>query len=279
MITVGEVEDRLAPIPRFQLRTFGATSGEIARKFLDQVIVHDALLALGAQGKHIDQDPAVKVMLDRTLSGATLRKVREQIGIANAIPMSEVQQYYDANRAHYDQKDRVNVWRILCPSRDEALTVLDAAKKDPTIQNFTQLARDHSLDKATYMRGGNLGFVGDDGVSNEPGVRVDPAVVAAARSVKDGELVPAPVQEGTAFAVAWRRGTVAGQHFTVEQVAQQIRDTLWHQKAEAAEKALMDKLRADKVKDVNEILLGTFDVAVNDGTIKARKKPGQVPPQ
>jgi hypothetical protein len=103
--------------------------------------------------------------------------------------------------------------------------------------------------------------------------------MAAARNVKDGELVPTPVQEGTSFAVAWRRGTIAGQHFTVEQVAQQIRDILWHQKAELAEKTLMDRLRADKVKDVNELLLGTFDVAVTDGTIKPRKKPGQAPPR
>jgi len=279
VITVGELEDRLAPIPRFQLRTFGATSLEVARKFLDQVIVHDALLALGAEDRHIDQDPAVKHVVERTVSGATLRKVREGVGIANAIPMDEVQRYYDANRSRYDARDRVNVWRILCATRDEAVTVLEAAKKDSTIQAFTQLARDHSLDKATNLRGGNLGFAGDDGVSNEPGVRVDPAVVTAARSVKDWELVPAPVQEGTSFAVVWRRGTVPGQHLTVDQVAQQIREILWHQKAEAAEKGLMDRLRADKVKDVNELLLGTFDVAVTDGTLKPHKRTLAAPPQ
>ncbi len=278
VVTVGELEDRLAPIPRFQLRTFGATANEIARTFLDQVIVRDALLALGAQDKHIDRDPAVKFQIDRTLSGATLRKVRQQLGIANAIPMDEVKRYYEANRARYDMKDRVNIWRILCATREEAQTVLDAARKDPTVQSFTQLARDHSLDKATNMRGGNLGFAGDDGVSNEPGVRVDPAIVAAARAVKDGEFVATPQPEGTSFAVVWRRGTVPGQHYTVDQVAQQIRDALWHERAEAAEKALMDKLRADKVRDVNELLLGTFDVKVMDGNLTPRKRPGQPPP-
>ena len=279
VVTVGELEDKLAPIPRFQLRTFGATAPEVARKFLDQVIVRDALLALGAADAHLDQDPAIKHALARTLSGATLRKVREQIGIANAVPMDEVQRYYDANRARYDQQDRVNVWRILCATRDEAQSVLDEAKKDPTFQSFTQLARTHSLDKATYMRGGNMGFAGDDGISNEPGVRVDPAVIAAARAVKDGQLVLTPVQEGTSFAVVWRRGTMEGTHRTVDQVAQQIREILWHQKAEAAEKALSEKLRAGKVTDENDILLGTFDVSVSDGTIKPRTRPGQAPPK
>ncbi len=278
-ITVGEVEDKLAPVPRFQLRTFGSTPVEVAHKFLDQVIVRDALLALGAEDKHIDQNPATHHAIQRTLSGATLRKVREGVGIANAIPMDDVQKYYDANRSRYDTPDRVSVWRILCSTRDEAQTVLDSVKKDSSFQNFAQLARAHSIDKATYMRGGNLGFSGDDGVSNEPGVRIDPAVVVAARTVKDGEIVPTVVQEGTSFAVVQRHGTMAGQHRTVEQVAQQIREILWHQRAEAAEKALSDKLRADKVSDVNDILLGTFDITVNDGTIKPRKRPGQAPPK
>jgi peptidyl-prolyl cis-trans isomerase C len=272
VVTVGEVEDRLAPIPRFQLRSFGTTAPEVASKFLDQVIVRDALLALAAEERHLDQDPAVKHEMERTLAAATVRKLHDQIGIANAIPIDEVQRYYDANRSRYDTTERINVWRVLCPTKEEAQTVLDAARKDATVQAFTQLARDHSLDKATYLRGGNMGFVGDDGASNEPGLRVDPAVLAAAKQVKDGEIVPTPVQEGTGFAVVWRRGTTPGQHSTVQQVAVQIRDTLWRQKNEAAEKALLEKLRAEKVKDEDDSLLGSFDVAVMDGTIKPRKR-------
>jgi peptidyl-prolyl cis-trans isomerase C len=244
----------------------------VASKFLDQVIVRDALLALAAEERHLDQDPAVKHEIERTLAAATVRKLHEQIGIANAIPMDEVQRYYDANRSRYDTTERINVWRVLCPTKEEAQTVLDAARKDATVQAFTQLARDHSLDKATYLRGGNMGFVGDDGTSNEPGLRVDPAVLGAAKQVKDGEIVPAPVQEGTGFAVVWRRGTTPGQHSTVQQVAVQIRDTLWRQKNEAAEKALLEKLRAEKVKDEDDSLLGSFDVVVMDGTIKPRKR-------
>jgi peptidyl-prolyl cis-trans isomerase C len=123
-----------------------------------------------------------------------------------------------------------------------------------------------------------MGFVGDDGASNEPGLRVDPAVLGAAKQVKDGEIVAAPVQEGTGFAVVWRRGTTPGQHSSLQQVAVQIRDTLWRQKNEAAEKGLLEKLRAEKVKDEDDSLLGSFDVAVMDGTIKPRKRPVPAPP-
>ncbi len=183
-----------------------------------------------------------------------------------------MQRYYDANRARYEAKDRVYIWRILCATRDEAVTVLAEAKKDGTVQTFNKLAREHSMDKATNLRGGNLGFVGESGISSEPGVKVDPAVVAAARGVKDGELVPAPVQEGTSFAVVWRRGSQPGTHRSVAEARPQIQDAIVRQKREAAQKALLEKLRAEKVKDVDESLLGSFDISIEDGTIGPRNR-------
>ncbi len=41
------LERRLAMVPPFQLRTFGATPTEIKRNFLERVLVREALLAQG----------------------------------------------------------------------------------------------------------------------------------------------------------------------------------------------------------------------------------------
>ena len=103
--------------------------------------------------------------------------------------------------------ERINLWRILCKTRDEAATVLEAARRDPTIAKYNDLAREHSIDKATNLRGGNLGFVGPDGASNEAGVKVDPALVKAAQTVKDGELVPQPSRRRQRL-----RGRLASRH-------------------------------------------------------------------
>jgi peptidyl-prolyl cis-trans isomerase C len=189
-----------------------------------------------------------------------------------------VKRYFDANRARYDSPERINVWRILCKSKDEAITVLDAAKKDSTIANFTGLAREHSLDKATSMRGGNLGFLAPDGTSNEAGLKVDPLVVRAAQRLKDGELAPLPIPEGEYFGVVWRRGTVAASRRTVEEVAGQIRDLLWKEKKEQAEKKLLDDLRARDVSQLNPALIDTIEISTSDGAILPHKRPGQVPP-
>lgn len=271
-ISAGDLKDHLARIPRFQLRLFGTTSSEVVRNFFDRVFIRDVLLSLGAEEKHLDHDVSVEQAIDRTLSGATLREIINQVGPIGNVSMDEVQRYYDANRSRYDSKDRINIWRILCRTSDEAQTVLDKAKQDGSLPTFMQLSRDHNLDKATMLRGGNLGFVGEGGASNEPGVSVSPVVYKAAEGVKDGELVPTPVQEGTSYAVVWRRGTQAGVHHTVNEVRVQIQDAITRQKREVAQKALIDKLRAEKLTMVNDTVIGDFDISVDDGTIGPKRR-------
>ncbi len=278
-ITAGDLEDHLARVPRYQLRTFGRTASEVVHGFFEQVMVRDVLLSVGAEEKHLDREIEVEQALDRMLSGATLRQLLASVGPAGAISPDEVQRYFEANRGRYESNERINIWRILCASRDEALTVLAQAKKDGTVATFTRLSREHNLDKATALRGGNLGFVNEAGVSNEPGLQVEAPIVKAAEGVKDGEFVPAPVQEGGSFSVVWRRGTQGGVHRTVDEVRAQIQDAIIRQKREAAEKALLDKLRAEKVSHVDESLLGSFDISIDDGTIgpKKRERPAASP--
>jgi peptidyl-prolyl cis-trans isomerase C len=277
-IALGELENRIAEVPRFQLTTFGATPDAIRRKFLDEVLVPDLLLARGAQDNHLDTELPTSARIERALANATRRALRAQVGTAAAIPDADVKRYYEENRARFDAPVRVNLWRILCATREEAAMVLSGARKDATVATFTALARDHSIDKATALRGGNLGFVAPDGTSNEAGVKVDPALVRAVDNVKDGELAPAPVQEGSYFAVVWRRGTVAATRRGVDEVAGQIRDTLWKQRTEDAEKKLIDDLRAAHVSEVNEALLNTIELGASDGTVSPHRRPGQVPP-
>jgi peptidyl-prolyl cis-trans isomerase C len=278
VITVGDLESALASVPPFQLASFGGTPDAVKMGYLDDVLVHDALLDLGAREAKLDERVDVRFRLERALADATRRAVRAEIGPAASIPMDDVRAYYEENRAHFDAPERYGIWRILCKTRDDAQATLDAAQKDGTPATFMKLARERSIDKATYLRGGNLGFVSLDGASNEAGLRVDPAIPNAAATVKDGELVPHPIEEGENFAVVWRRGTIGASHRPVEEAAAQIRDTLWKQRTEAAEKKLEDDLRARNVRDVNEDLLLAIDISTGDGSIVPRRRPGQVPP-
>jgi peptidyl-prolyl cis-trans isomerase C len=217
--------------------------------------------------------------VQRALSNVTLRNNRIPYTSAAAIPMEDVRLYYEQNRSRFDSPERINLWRILCKTRDEAVTVLAAAGREPSMGKYNDLAREHSVDKATNLRGGNLGFVGPDGASNEAGVKVDPALVKAAQSVKDGELVPQPVTEGAGYAVVWRRGTVPANRRSVEESAAQIRSALFRERTEAAEKKLIEDLRAKYVKDVNDGLLGIVELRPFDAGVSLARSPASLTPQ
>lgn len=278
-MSLGELEDRISAVPRFQLATFGADPDAIRHKFMSDIIVPELLLAAGAEDKKLDRELPTSHQIERARSSATLRAVRSDVGAAAAISMDDVRKFYEDNRGRYDAPERYGIWRILCKTKDEATEVLAAAKKDPTPKNFETLAREHSMDKATYLRSGNLGFIAPDGSSNEAGLKVDPVIPKAAASVKDGELVGEAVKEGDNWAVVWRRGTIGASRRSVDDAAGQIRDSLWKQRVELASKKLEDDLRARRVKEVNPDLLQGIDVSVTDGTIVPRKRPGQVPPK
>ena len=264
-VTVAELEDRLAEIPPFQAATFGATREEIVKAYVDQVLVRDLVLAAGAEQRKLDETEPTKHQLQRARSTATLRALRAgDLKSPASIPADDVKKYYDENRSRFDSPERVNLWRILCKTRDEADKVLADAHQDLTIQKFNTLARDHSTDKATAFRGGNLGFIAPDGTSNEAGVKVDPSLVKAAGTTKDGELVAQPVSEGGGFAVLWRRTTVPATKRSLEDASAQIRATLFRERSEAQEKQLMTELRAKYVHDVNADLLKIVELPAFD---------------
>jgi PPIC-type PPIASE domain len=259
-VTRSELEDRLAGLAAFQRATFGATPRSAAGRFLTDVLVREELLSLGAAAEKLDGRQPAAYRIERARSAATIRALRARLGAASAVPEPDVERYYEKNRSRYDAPERYQIWRILCRSREEAQSVLDAAKRDATPASFAALAREHSLDKGTYLRSGNVGFVTADGASNEPGLRIDAAVVRAAQGVRDGELVASPVTEGDYFSVVWRRGTVAAIHRALADVEAQIRDTIWRERLKEETDKLVSALRATKLRDLDTAPLASIDL-------------------
>lgn len=278
VVTVDELEDRIAEIPPFQIATFGASRDEVVKAYVDQVVVRDLVLGAGAEQKKLDELEPTKHQLQRARSTATLRALRSgDLRSPQTIPPGDVAKYYEENRARFDSPERVNLWRILCKTREEANTVLADAQKDPTIPKWNTLARDHSIDKATSFRGGNLGFVGPDGTSNEAGVKVDPSLVKAASGTKDGDVVGQPVAEGEGWAVLWRRTTVPATRRSLEDANAQIRAAIYRERTESQEKKLIADLRAKYVHDVNADLLKIVELPALDAGINLPRSAPRSP--
>jgi peptidyl-prolyl cis-trans isomerase C len=256
-------------VPDFQLATFGSSASEIKHNFLEQVVVRDELFAQGAEAKKLDQTTRARERIDHALRTARINLVRENVDVTPG----EIASYFADNRSRFDAPERIALTRILCATRTEAAGVLAEAKSASSPQRWNELARDHSVDKATSMRGGALGFLAQDGSSSEASVRADPALFAAASKVKDGELVPEPIEEGKAYAVIWRRGSTPAVHRTLEEETGTIRQILVRRKLADTVKSLTDALRSGEKIEEHPDLVDLIEVSP-EGSVAQRKRPG-----
>jgi peptidyl-prolyl cis-trans isomerase C len=272
-ITASEVERRLAQVPPFQLQTFGRTPEEIRKNFVSQVLVRELLLAQGAAAQKLTERADVQDRIRGVLRSALLQRIQTEAAASSPVTDEEVRAYYEAHRDRFSSPAMVALWRILVATREEAEAILTELKKDPSPQRFKEIAREKSLDKATSMRGGDLGFVASDGTTAEPALKVAPGLLSAAAGVKDGELVPEPVPEGDGFAVLWRRQSRKPVSRSIEQEGPSIRQILAHGKAEAQVKQLLDRLRAQDVSGHAPELVDLIDIT-STGDLQPKKRPG-----
>ncbi|WP_434046314.1 MULTISPECIES: peptidyl-prolyl cis-trans isomerase [Sorangium] len=284
VITAAEVERRIAQIPPFQLQSFGRTPDEIRRNFVSQVLVRELLLAQGAAAQKLTERADVQDRIRAVLRAALLQRIQAEA--SSPATDEEVRAYYEANRDKFSAPPMVALWRVLVATREEAEAILAELKKDPSPQRFKDIARDRSLDKATSLRGGDLGFVAPDGSTAEPGLKLAPGLMEAAARVKDGELVPEPVAEGDRFAVLWRRQSRRPVSRSLEQEAPSIRQILAHARAEAQVKQLLERLRGQDVSGHAPELVDLIDITSTGdlqplrrpGTLASSRRPGAPPP-
>jgi peptidyl-prolyl cis-trans isomerase C len=196
--------------------------------------------------------------------------------ITASVGPDAVARYYEGNRAQFDFPERISVWRILFSTREDAVRTLQEVKAPRGTERWIELARERSIDKATAMRGGDLGFLSADGASSVPTVKVDPALFAAANKVKDGAVVSDPVAEGTDFAVVWRRSTMPPVHRTLAEEAPAIRQVLVRQKTEQASRDLVASLRAAKGVEVHPEIAAAVEFEL-PSTASTLARPGAVP--
>jgi peptidyl-prolyl cis-trans isomerase C len=272
-ITAADVSRRIAQLPPFQLRAFGRTPDEVRRTFVEKVMVREALLAQGAIDSKLADHDEVGERVRGVLRNATLAQVRADAGSGGPVTDAEVKAYYDANAAKYHAPARIQIWRIQVAKREEAVAILAELKKDPSPKHWNDLAREQSIDRATNLRGGNLGFVAPDGTTSEAGLKVEPAVLKAMTDAKDAELLPTPVQDGDRWSVLWRRNSMKPVDRELAMEAPLIKPILVHERGETKARALVEKLRADYLTEFNPDVVDMLEVSAT-GDLQPVRRPG-----
>lgn len=274
-ITAGELQRRITAVPPFQLRSFGKTEDEIKKNFLERVMVRDLLLAQGALDQKLDQGEAVDDRVRATLRSAMVQQIRMEV-LASPVTDAEVAQYYKDNADKFHAPARVALWHIVVATRDEAVALLGEMKKDGSVKHWTDLAREKSLDKATNMRGGNLGYVDPEGKTADVAIVVDKALLDAVKNLKDGELAAEPVKEGEKWSLVWRRQTMPPVDRSLDTEAAGIRQTIARQRAEAALRKVLDAATEARVRDVNLEMADEVTVS-SQGDLAPLRRPGVLP--
>ena len=249
---------RLAKIPEFQREALGGTPDLLKRKVLETELIPDLLYAQEATRLKLDAQPAAQQRTRELLREAMERQLRQESSAQSPVTTVDIQAYFEANRSRFETPRRIHIWRILTDDEALAKKIIAESKGVDGIQHWSQFARDSSLDKATHLRNGDLGFVHPDGNTDTPTLRVDATLFAAADKLSDGDLAPEPLKEGLHFAVIWRRGSMKGVSRTVAQEENSIRQVLERKRAEQARDALLSTLRTKYLTANNEGLLETF---------------------
>ncbi|MEO6600301.1 MAG: peptidylprolyl isomerase, partial [Polyangiaceae bacterium] len=216
-ISAGSLTRRLAKIPDFQRLALGSTPELLKRKVLENELIPDLLFAEEAARLKLDAQPSAQRRTRELLREALERQLRQETAARSPVTADDIKAYFEANRSRFETPRRLHIWRILTDDEALAKRMIAESKGVDGIQHWSQFARENSLDKATHLRNGDLGFVHPDGNTDTPTLRVDPALFAAADRLSDGDLSPEPMKEASHFAVLWRRGSSKGVTRTVAQ--------------------------------------------------------------
>ncbi len=279
-ITVGELEEQLRAVPAFQLRRLGATRAEIRRAFLDQVIAQE-LWVQAARAEGLEQRSDVSSRIRAIQQGAMVKALQAEVA-GEQVSDAQVEAYYREHQDEFRAQKRIQIWQIVLASREAAERLLETVRTDPAYQKnpvkrWGQLAAEHSLDKTTSERNGNLGFVRPDGSTAHKGVKVDPAIYRAAERVGRAEVVPEPIEVGDRWVVVQRRDSHTTPDRPLEMVAPTIRAQLGHKRYEKELKSTIARLRTEHARDLQPQLVGLVRVDPSTQEIRPPRRPGTLP--
>jgi len=260
----GRVMKAYARLRGFQREQFGTTPKAQLHGYIEQVAARDLLLSEhGRKSGTLDSD-RVHAQYRLILGDALVAALRASLDRATPISDGEVKSYYDAHSELFHRPERIRIMRILVDSEAEATTLLEKVRQLPNMDDWRNLVREKSKDRATAERGGDLGFVAADGTTDVPELEAERSLFLAAQLVKDGEVVRQPVTEGNRFAVVWRRGSLAPKTLELAEEAPKIRVQLADDRVNAELLKLVAKLRQEHLREYHPVLLNDREFRILD---------------
>jgi peptidyl-prolyl cis-trans isomerase C len=252
------VQRTLGRVPAFQLAALGTDDAARRRAVLERWLVPELQAAAEARARGLDKNPRTADRLQQLYARAMDAELARETAAQKPVTDAEVQQYFEQHRERFETPRRVRIWRILVNDEALAKKIIAESQGAGGPARWSNFAREHSLDAATKLRDGDLGFVRPDGSTETPRVRVDPALFAAVEKLSDGQIAPEPVKMTAGIAVLWRRGSLPAIARTVAEETPAIRSLLTRERLEKARQSLLDELRKKSLSGLDTQLLETL---------------------
>ncbi|MAC26025.1 MAG: hypothetical protein CMN31_14295 [Sandaracinus sp.] len=242
-ITVGDIEDAIAKQSPF-LRTRYRDPRRL-RELADSLVRFE-LLARAAEERDYDENPVVVRAVKQIAVQQLIEREFDRRITRESITDEEIQAYYDAHADEFSRPEMVRASHILLASRDDAEELLNEAR-DADARGFRQLAREHSIDTETKLRGGDLRYFTRDGRAagaREDDTPVDATLVEAAFGVEEvGGVAREPVRVGEHWSIVKLTGRRPAETRSLEQASEGIRLRLWREKRQNAIDTFVSELR------------------------------------
>ena len=240
-ITVGEIEDAINAQSPFLRARYRDPSK--LQEFAANMVRFELLAQAAASGEYGQNAAVVRSTKQNSVQQLIRREFDERI-TPESIPAADIEAYYAEHTAEFSRPEMLRASHILLASEEEATTLLEQVQ-GADARTFRQLARQHSIDTETKLRGGDLRYFAQDGrPSGGRDAAVDEHIVAAAFALEDvGDVVSAPVAAGTNWSIVKLTGRRPAESRSIEDAGQGIRLRLWRERRQGAIEDFVTGLR------------------------------------
>ena len=254
-LTVKQFEEQIKELPP-QLQMALKQRPELKKQFLDRWVQLN-LLAMAARDKGLEKDPDVKLQLEEAANSILARAyMRKEIDTQKiAVSDKEVEDYYNANKAKFKEKESVKASHILIKvDKDGDKKAWEAAKKKAEMvrekalkgESFAKLAKEYSDDPGSKGKGGELGYFTKG--------RMVPEFEKAAFSLKKGEISQ-PVKTAFGYHIIKVEDIKPAHQKKLSEVKETLKAELLKEKQKKAMNEILDQLKKKYKPVVHEELI------------------------
>jgi parvulin-like peptidyl-prolyl isomerase len=246
-ITVGTLEDHINKQPP-GMRTRYSDTDE--RKALLDSLVRLELLGREALARGMSESRSVRQTVKDGAVQALVRSEIDEKVSAESISTEDIAAFYNTHPDEFHHAAERRASHIATDTREHAVSLIAEAKKTD-MRGFAELARKHSLDTETKLRGGDLSFFTRESPRDTSLRKVPDALRSAVFALKaPGDIADEPVAVESQFSVVRLTGERPERHVSLGEAESSIRARLWRERRQQALTHLIDGLRAQQKPQV-----------------------------